>query len=60
MTSDNLGFVSPYLLRPLRSELQAALEVEPSHPVPCSRCGEPIAADCEVDGCRDPECPRAK
>ncbi len=60
MTDNCLGFLSPYLLRPLRTELEAALEVDPNHPVPCSRCGEPITADCEVDGCRDPECPRAK
>ena len=60
MTENNLGFVSPYLLRPLRTELEVALEVDPSHPVKCSRCGELIAADSNPDGCRDPECPRAK
>ncbi len=92
MTSDNLGFVSPYLLRPLRTELEAARQVDITHkvkcskcgftfpawaklecpdddcplydpiadPVLCSRCGQPLSADCEVDGCEDPECPRAK
>ena len=58
--TDNLGFVSPYLLRPLRTELQAALEVDSDHPVPCRRCGALIEACAEVDGCEDPECPRAK
>ncbi len=58
MTTGNLGFVSPYLLRPLRSERQAALEIDPSHPIPCPRCGQLIAADCEPDGCQDLDCPR--
>jgi len=49
---------SPYLLRPLRSELEAALEIDPGHPVPCSRCGALIEACAEPDGCRDPDCPR--
>ena len=52
MTDNNLGFVSPYLLRPLRSEREAAQELNR-----CTRCGESIDADCEPDGCRDPECP---
>ena len=56
--TDNLGFVSPYLLRPLRTELEAALEVDPDHPVKCSRCGEYMPAGLEPDGCRDPGCPR--
>jgi len=49
---------SPYLLRPLRSELEAALEIDPDHPVKCSRCGEYLPAGLEPDGCRDPGCPR--
>ncbi len=59
MSDNNLGFVSPYLLRPLRTELEAARDIAKGVTF-CPRCGELIPADCEVDGCRDLECPRAK
>ena len=26
----------------------------------CRRCGQVMPADCEPDGCRDPDCPVAK
>lgn len=48
------------LLRPwgLRTELEAALQIDPDHPVPCRRCGEVFPAGLIPDGCRDPDCPR--
>ena len=58
MNNSDENFVSPYLLRPARSELAAATVREyPKNTYQCPRCDVRIPIGEEPDGCRDPDCP---